>query len=207
MNKYFSYLFFFLIMGFCIIACSPVKAPVTNEYKLEKYSARRLASQFSPVSILITLPEAVTGYQTQDMLYVNKAYELSPFAHNAWIGPPADMLFPLLMQSIQRSGYFYAVASSPNASETDYRLDTQLLNLEQIFLTKPSQIHFACKIVLTHVSDNRVVASGIIDKKIPCADNTPYAGVLAANKAVEMFTAEATAFVVHHTQRDQSKHR
>lgn len=179
-----------------LVACSPIKPAISNQYKLSTFSNKQWSPRPGNESILITQPEAVTGYQTEQMLYVKKPYEISTFAHNAWIGAPADMLFPLILQSIQRSGYFYAVASSPTADQTDYRLDTQLIELQQNFLKKPVEIHLVAKVVLTHVSDNRTVASRVISERVPCPMESPYGGVLAANQAVERFTAEVTRFVI-----------
>ncbi|KTD64412.1 ABC-type transport auxiliary lipoprotein family protein [Legionella spiritensis] len=185
--------------------CSPVKSVVTNQYKLSAYSAKKLANHQSSVSILVNAPEAVGGYQTEQMLYMEKPFEISSFAYNAWANPPADMLFPLIMQSLQRSGYFYAVASSPTSEKTDYRLDTQLIELQQNFLQKPSTIHFIAKIVLTHLDDNRVIASRIISLRIPCPRESPYGGVLAANQATLSFTNQLTEFVVGVIKRTNNR--
>src|SRR5579872_4250907 len=133
--------FFFLITGtLLVLGCSPVKVAVTNEYKLTSYSARSYVSKPRSVSLLVTAPEAVAGYQTEQMLYMKKPFQVQAFVKNAWTNPPADMLYPLLEQSLQKTGYFYAVASSPHYPEADYRLDTQLLSLDQNFLKKPSVI-------------------------------------------------------------------
>lgn len=186
-----------------LAACSPVKLPETNQYKLDSYSEKRLAGKFTRQSILITPPEAVTGYQTNQMLYIKQHFELSSFAHNSWVGPPADMLFPLIVQSVQRSGYFRAVSSSPNQELTDYRLDTQLIELQQNFLKKPSEVKLTVKVVLTNVHDGRVVASRVIQQHAKCPVESPYGGVVAANLAARQFTAELSHFIVMHVKRDK----
>ncbi|ABQ55479.1 transport system, auxiliary component [Legionella pneumophila str. Corby] len=184
------------------MSCSPVKVPVTNEYQLTAYSTKQLTRKPRPITIQVTVPEAVAGYQTEEMLYMKKPFKLEPFVKNAWTSPPADMLFPLLVQSLQSSGYFYAVTSSPYSEEADYRLDTQLLKLEQNFIKKPSVLEFSAKIVLTHISDNQIIGSRIVSLQIPCSQDTPYGGVIAANQATFRFTATATDFVVSHIKRD-----
>jgi len=135
------------------------------------------------------------------MLYIKKPYQLEAFSKNAWVDPPASMLYPLLVQSIQRSGYFAAVSSSPYTQGSDYRLDTQVLHLEQNFLKKPSILEFSVKAVLTRVSDNKIIASFIVSKAIPCAADTPYGGVIAANKASMLITNAVTYFVVASIKR------
>lgn len=139
-------------------ACSPVKISVKNQYQLSAYSTKQLAKKPMPITLLVTTPDAAAGYQTEQMLYVKKPYALEPFVKNAWVNPPADMLYPLILQSLQRTNLFEAVTSNAYTLGATYRLDTQLLSLQQNFLKKPSVLEFSAKVVLTHVSDNNVLA-------------------------------------------------
>lgn len=178
-----------------ITGCS-VKPLITNQYKLGSFSKRQIAQTPTSHSIFVNTPDAVAGYQGEEMLYTNKAYEVMPFVHNAWVDQPAEMLLPLIVQSLQRSGYFRVVASSPSSDLTEYRIDTQLIELQQSFITKPSTINFVVKVVLTHIEDSRVIASRIYSHQVPCPADTPYGGVIAANRATELFTAELTEFII-----------
>lgn len=190
---------FFVCIGAVLVsACSPVKISVKNQYQLSAYSSKQLAKDPMPITLLVTAPEAAAGYQTEQMLYIKKPYELEPFAKNAWVNPPADMLYPLMLQSLQRTNLFAAVTSNAYTLGVDYRVDTQLLRLEQNFLKKPSVIEFSVKMVLTHVSDNKVLASRIVNLQVPCPSDTPYGGVIAANKATQKFTENLAHFVVSH---------
>lgn len=192
-----------LISSQWLVSCSPVKTVITNQYNLESFSSTKLASQWTPQSILITAPEAVAGYQTDQMVYIKERFKLSAFAHSAWISPPADMLYPLILQSVQQAGYFYTVASSPFSEGTDYRLDTQLIKLQQNFLTKPSEVELVVKVVLSHVTTNRVVASRIMSQRSRCPVDNPYGGVIAANLATRQFTAELSQFIIAHVKGDR----
>ena len=185
-----------------LLGCAAVKVPVTSDYQLSAYSAKQYASKPRSITLLVSAPEAVPGFQTEQMLYVDKPFQIEAFAKNAWSSPPADMMYPLLVRSMQQTGYFYAVASSPYSTQADYRLDTQLLSLEQNFLKKPSVLEFSVKIVLTRVDNSKMVASQIINLNIPCSADTPYGGVVAANKATQQFTAKAAHFVIAHIKRD-----
>jgi cholesterol transport system auxiliary component len=192
----------FLSMGIVFLCGCSVKTPVLNDYQLSAFSTKQYYAKSRSVTLLVSAPEAVAGYQTEQMLYVDKPFQLEPFVKNAWSSPPADMIYPLLVQSMQRTGYFYAVASSPYNSQADYRLDTQLLTLQQNFLKKPSVLEFAAKIVLTRIDNSKIMASRIISLQIPCSTDTPYGGVIAANKATQQFTADAVGFVISHIKRD-----
>lgn len=193
----------FISMGFLfLLGCSPVKLPATNEYQISAYSAKQLVTKPQHNTLLVTAPEAVAGYDTKEMLYIKKPFKLEVFAKNTWAAAPAEMFYPLLVQSVQRSGFFYAVTSSPYVQEADYRLDSQLLHLEQSFLHQPSVLQLSVKVVLTHVSDSKVIASQIINRQIPCPTDTPYGGVVAANQASEQITAAVAAFVLASIKHD-----
>lgn len=187
------------------VGCS-VKNPINNEYKLDAHSTKRLYTRAPSYSILISQPEAATGYQTEQMLYSRKPYEILPFAHNAWIGPPASMLFPLIMQTLQQSGYFYAVATTPYADKADFRLDTQLIELQQNFICIPSQIEMVVKVVLTKIDTNTILGSRILRQRINCPEDTPYGGVIAANQAAAQFTALLSTFVIDTIKRKTHHH-
>ena len=188
-----------------LVACSPIKTPASNQYKLEAFNVQKLSNKRTAQSILISQPEAMAGYQTEQMMYIKKPFELSAFVHNTWVSTPANMIYPLLMQSLQKTGYFYAVASGPYVDKADYRLDTQVIALQQNFLPKPSVMDLVAKVVLTHIADNRVVSSRIIGEHIQCPTDTPYGGVIAANRATRAFTAAVSAFVVAEVNRDNSR--
>lgn len=185
-----------------LTACSPIQHAVNNQYKLESFSAKKISAKPMRVSLLVSQPDAIAGYETEQMLYTDKPFELSHFAHNTWISSPANMLYPLIMQSLQQTQVFFAVASGPDADKADYRLDTQLIELKQNFLTKPSMVELTANTVLTHIPDNRIVASRIIHQRVTCPEDTPYGGVIAANQAAFAFTAQLTAFVVKQVRLD-----
>jgi cholesterol transport system auxiliary component len=175
-------------------ACGPVKSPTVHQYTLDAYSHQRMTNHPAKTCLLVTPPTATAGYETAAMQYMSASHTLGTFSQNAWIGPPANMLYPLLLQSLQASGSFHTVVSDLYSEQADYRLDTQLLTLRQNFLTKPSRLELTAKLTLTALSDNQPLASKIISIQIPCTADTPYGGVLAANQATTALTKAAVHF-------------
>jgi cholesterol transport system auxiliary component len=183
-----------------IAGCGPVKNQIKNQYKLISYSKLRLASRYSRNSILVKNPTAMSGYVSNQMLYVDKPYELDAFAKNQWVDSPANMLLPLLTQSLSNSRYFYAVATLPYIGKTDYRLDTTIIKLHQNFLSKPSRVEVVIKAMLAN-DNNRLIASHTFSSTVVASKDTPYGGVIAANKAVKKITESITKFVVSAVKR------
>lgn len=185
-----------------LTGCGGIKLPVTQQFQLTQFSHRVYQKNANNhASLFVSPPEALRGYDSVKMNYSTQPYEVKSFAHHAWLGSPASMIHPLLTQSLQNSGYFRAVSSGIYSDKTDYRLDTQVLMLQQNFMTRPSQMFLVMKLVLNDVQQTRVVASKIFQYRIPCPSDTPYGGVLAANEAVKRFTADAVQFVAEHKDR------
>jgi cholesterol transport system auxiliary component len=193
-----SAVFVLLLLMIGLTACSPVKLPNVNPYQLSAFSKKYWPHARVKHTILVTLPESVAGYQTANMLYVKKPFSLQSFATHTWVDSPASMLHPLLIESLQQSSYFQAIASVAYAEPIEYRLDTQLLKLQQNFVKKPSVIEFSAKVVLSQVDKNQILVSRIFNLEMPCPQDSPYGGVIAANKVAEAFTAEVTEFVIKH---------
>lgn len=191
-----------ILMSF-VSACTPIKSSIENQYKIISFSTKNAKNIKNNKSILVAQSDAMAGYQTEQMLYTDRLYQLNAFAHSAWISPPANMLTPLMVQSLQHSHYFHAVATGPYADKTDYRLDTELLNLEQNFLVKPSRLEFKVQVVLTRVTDNKVLASRTFMEQIPCLTDTPYGGVIATNRATQAFTAKLTPYIIQQVEQDK----
>lgn len=192
-----------LILPLLLVSCGPVKSTIKNEYQLSGYSKKKYGKYPSKFTLLVVKPQAVGGYQTTDMLYITKPYELMPFAQNAWVDPPANMLFPLLLESLNSANYFHAIDATPYAKETTYRLDTLLLSLHQNFLTKPSKLQMSVKAVLSRSRDNEVIDSAIFKTQKACPEDTPYGGVVAANAAAKEITGAITNFVIQQVKKQR----
>jgi cholesterol transport system auxiliary component len=106
------------------------------------------------------------------------------------------LLLPLLTQSIQNTGCFHTVVSPPSASLTDYTLNTQLLVLRQEFPENShSCIRMTMEATLIDTATARAVAYRRFTTLVPTEENTPYAGVIAANQAAANILRNITNFV------------
>lgn len=181
---------------FLLTACSAIKSPIVNRYKLTSYSSSKVAHT-SSTTLLVTPTAALDGYETDQMRYSTQPFTLNSYAKNNWISPPANMLYSLLIQSLQCSHYFSAVGSGAYFSKTTYRLDTQLIELQQNFIKKPSVLELKVKAVLTQVENNQIVASKTFSQDITCPQDTPYGGVIAANQATFRLTKDISNFVMN----------
>jgi cholesterol transport system auxiliary component len=177
----------------------PVPPPAT--YALERIAALQKraagapkAAPASALTLLVSAPQAAPGYDSHRMAYTQETHQLAYFARNEWIDTPARMLAPLIVATLQDELAFFAVLQAPSMALTDLQLDTTVLRLQQNFNTQPSTVTFSLRASLTHIKTRRVLAWREFEHTVPAQANTPQAGVVAANLAVQATLVDLAAF-------------
>lgn len=174
---------------------SPGKTYEVQKYRLSALNKSHFSANKRHKTLMVSQPTAAAGYQTASMMYMQKPYELGSFVKNEWVAPPAEMLFPLIVQSLRNAGPFDAVVSAPFSGKTDYRLDTKLVQLDQNFISRPSQIILVLQADLVDNDSNTVIASRRFMSKVPTPSDNPYGGVQAANQAVGQVMRQLSQFI------------
>lgn len=189
-----------LIAIFGLSGCGPVTMSPVSTYTISaphivksNKSKRRYKTN---KTILVSMPIASPGYQSNKMVYVTVPFRLRYFANNQWVAPPANMLLTLLAENLRQTNYFKAVLTAPFIGMTTYRLDTQLLILQQEFLQPISQERMVMQATLINSANNHVIASRRFQVVVKAPENDPYSGVLAANQAAATLSALLTRFVL-----------
>jgi cholesterol transport system auxiliary component len=145
-------------------------------------------------TLLVSVPQAASGYDSQRIIYLRQAHGLEYFAHSEWIDTPARMLAPMIIATIQDSGTFRAVIPAPSSARGDLRLDTEIIRLHQDFRHTPSRVRFTLRARLIDGKTQHVVASHEFDDSSPAPSDDPYGGIVAANRVVRMILDELAVF-------------
>lgn len=194
-----------LLSMFFLTSCSilsPVKIEPDNLYELN--STPKVATQKTSYRITLFVPQPVANpsYNTTDIAYTLKPYQISYFAKNHWVGTPGKMLQPLIVQTLQNTHYFNAVISPPLTGRFDFILNTQLIQLQQDFTQNPSVMRITLRAELVRTTNNQVIATRSFSMVEPTQDNTPYSGVIAANKATAKLLQRLAAFCTQSISAD-----
>jgi cholesterol transport system auxiliary component len=174
----------------------PQDVPSTATYTLSMAKVRETPMPDQKITLLVNTPTASAGYDSRKMIYTKKRYELSDFARNQWAATPAEMLEPILIQKLRNTGYFHAVIHNDNLVSRRLILRTHLIELQQDFTVTPSQIKLALQAELINVIENKVINTHTFTCSMPARENTPYSGVLAANRAVDKLLSQIAEFCV-----------
>jgi cholesterol transport system auxiliary component len=146
------------------------------------------------LTLVVSPPRAAAGFDTARMLYVRVPHRLEAFAFSEWVDAPAKMIAQPLVSELQRGTRWRAVVSAPSAAAGDWRLDIELLRLQQDFTVVPSQMRLSLRATLFDTTTRRVVAWQEFDESVPAPSEDAYGGVLAAQAALRSVLASLRRF-------------
>src|SRR3990167_3065964 len=190
-----------ILSGLLLAACTmmgPVKTAPVAAYTITNTHAesnKTFASR-SDNTLLVTMPMATPGIDTTDMVYVQVPYQLKSFASHRWVSPPATLLMPLFADNLRDTHAFKAVVTVPFSGVTTFQLNTQLLTLQQEFISPTSCVRLRIAATLLRVSTGQVIASRVFEVVVPAPGNNPYSGVLATNEAARRVVEQMKVFVL-----------
>jgi len=147
-------------------------------------------------TLLVFPPETRPVYDTTQMAYTTRAYQVAYFSRHEWAETPSQMLQPLLVTTLRHTRAFSAVLMPPHVGRVSYTLRSEIVELLQDFMTQPATLRLGLRIELSDDTTGRVIASTDIVLREPMQQQTPEAGVVAANEAVAKALQEVARFVV-----------
>ena len=191
------------VLGTLLLAgCLSLPAPQPEQPRLYRLDAQ--LSALPPMSqrqlvLAVSLPRAQPGTDTAGMVYVQHAHELEYFVSSRWADTPARMLEPLLLQALAQTGRFRAVVHNTGTLAADLRLESEWVRLQQEFDTRPSRMHLTLRVQLVDLRSKQVLATQEIDEVEPADSENAYAGVMAANRALQRVLARVVEFCAAQT--------
>jgi cholesterol transport system auxiliary component len=145
-------------------------------------------------TLIVSIPRAAAGFDSYQIVYTRHAHTFEYFRQSQWVDTPANMLAPLVVAALERSGGFSAVIRSPTSVAGQLRLDLEIIRLQNEFLMLPSQAHFTLRAHLLDTASRQVVAWREFDAMVPASSEDPYGSVLAANCAIRSVIKELVVF-------------
>ena len=186
-----------VLLFFLLTACfGPLPAPDISTYRIEAVSHQRVQATPSHLTLLVATPAVNSDYQTRNMVYSTEPYQSRFFAKSQWIAPPAQMLLPLLVTSLQNTRHFHAVVAPPFPGLAEVSLDTRLLEFRQEFFNDRSQFKMVLLAVLIKTSTSHVIVERRFSATVAASENNPYGGVVAANQATQQILQQLSRWCV-----------
>lgn len=147
-------------------------------------------------TLLVLAPETNPIFNTTQMAYVTRPYQIDFYARHEWSATPAQMLQPLLLKTMENTRYFSEVLTPPYPGNYSFALRTQIVELTQDYTSPPAAAQLSLRVQLINGANGQVIASKGIELREPMQHETPYAGVVASNNAIAKALQEVAAFVL-----------
>ena len=171
-----------ILMSACSVL-SPIPASEQNQYVLNAVPAVQSIPTPTPKTILVMATETNPMFNTVDMVYTQRPYQLANFTHNRWAEVPASMFHTALIQTLRNTHHFHAVVVPPYVGHYDYVLSTRLIELITDFSSTPHVLRLRLHADLMASPNNTLIFSKDFVIEQPIAADTPYDSVTAANHA------------------------
>lgn len=149
-----------------------------------------------PATLLVLSPETNPVFDTAQMAYISKPYQVDFFTRNEWSATPAQMLQPLLIRTMEDTHYFSEIFTPPYPGNYTYALRTRIEELAQDYSAEPATVLLSLRMQLIDGATGRVVASKVIALREPMQQRTAYAGIVAANHATAKALLEVATFML-----------
>jgi len=188
-----------IALGIPIATSCALLTPATVETRKEmltKIPVELPEGKTHPATLLVFAPETSAVYDTTQMAYANRPYEIAYFSRTEWGERPSQMIHPLLVQTLQKAGYFSAVVTPPFMGHYTHALRTEILALQQDFTSEPATLRVTLRVQLVARANNQVIATKEIDVREPMLEKTPHGGAVAANDAMAKALREVAEFVL-----------
>lgn len=164
------------------------RPPPQELYLIDAEPAPAARAEGRP-ALLLAATRAAPGADGREMVYLERPHEVRRYARSAWVDTPVRMMGPLLGRTLERAGFAVAREGEGGA---ELRLETELVQLRQEFLSRPSQVRLALRVRLLG-ADGRALVEREIEAVEAAPSDDAYGGVVAANRAVAGALAEVVA--------------
>ena len=152
-------------------------------------------------TVLVFPPKGTPLYDTTQMAYSTEPHQVAYFSEREWGETPSQMLYPLLVTTLENTHAFRAVLTEPFAGRYTYGLRTEILELLQDFSSSAdsASLVLSLRFQLTDYGAKTVIATREVSVREPMRERNSYAGVIAANAATAKALQQMADYVVQAT--------
>jgi cholesterol transport system auxiliary component len=186
------------VFALSLAGCALLSAPPAqlSKQRLNKMPPEVPQRSSQGAVLVVYPPQTRAVYDTTEIAYMTRPYEIAYFSQHEWAEPPAQMLQPLLVGTLQNTHFFSAVLTPPYAGRHSYALRTEIRELIADFTSEPAALQLSLRFQLSEGATGAVVATKDISVREPMQQKTPYAGVVAGNDATAKALLELAGFVL-----------
>jgi len=169
-----------LMLSGCL---SPAKVTPSTRYLLNKMPCDIPVKRKRPIVLLVSQPETRPVYNTTQMAYSIRPYQISYYSLNQWAEVPTDMFQPLLVETMVQTHHFKAIVTPPFDGHYDYVLNTEIVELLQDYTCRNPVLRMTVRAQILRAASGKLIGTRTFSVVQPLSQRSPVGGVYAANAA------------------------
>jgi cholesterol transport system auxiliary component len=186
-----------LVLATFVGGCTALKPAEVDNPNLHLLDAKSVAivPEKRDLVLEVSAPRAWPGFDTPQMVYVQRPHELDYYANNRWVDSPARMLGPLLARPSRGPAASAPSCRSPTMVPADVRLVSSSSACSRT-TTRPSRVELSLRVQLLDVRTKRVLETKTFDVTETAGSDDAYGGVAAANLALQRVLTQVAEFCI-----------
>lgn len=182
----------------CALLSTPAEVPVEKAVLTEvpQHPPQRTSRGDT---VLVVTPKTMPLYDTTQMAYRTEPHQVAFFSQREWGQTPSQMLYPLVVRTLENTHAFRAVLTEPYAARYSYALRAEILELIQDFEPDSASLVLSLRFQLTDYAGKRVVLTKEVSVREPMRERNSNAGVVAANNATAEALEQMAGYVLQAT--------
>ncbi len=180
-----------VLLAGCSLPVTPPPADTTHTLAVPA-SAPMPAALPAQATLQVALPTVAPGYAGAAIAYRTAPHELRYYARQRWVDRPARLLQQALLDGLAAGGA--QVMAPGSGARPDYRLLSNLVQLEQDFTTQPSRVRMTLRVQLVDVNQRRLLGGHTLRLEQVAASDDPAGGVAAANVLLQQAVQQVAEF-------------
>jgi cholesterol transport system auxiliary component len=157
-------------------------------------------------TLLVFPPQTAPVYDTMQMAYRTQPHQVAYFTEREWGETPAQMLYPLVVKTLENTHSFRAVLVPPYTGRYTSAVRTEILEMLQDFTAEPATLVLTLRIRLTDYETRQLSATKEVAVRQPMQQRTSQAGVIAANEATADALRQMASFVLEEAASSSACH-
>jgi len=176
---------YLLLITLLFSGCSVKTLPPIKKYTIDENIITPPLHIKNCKSIKINFPKSSDEIFSKSIIY-QKGFEKNSYYFSKWYETPNDMLYRLVLSSMQDNKTCKMVFPEDFNFNTQYQLEINILDFIQKFSKHTSYVKIR---VLLYLKDkkNHLITQKLLNEKIKCKTNNALGAVKAFNKASKKF--------------------
>ncbi len=206
-----SRIFISILLVLLLQGCALKQLPVTDVYTVAHsldevpnptISGVTAKKQRRPITLKLAPMQGVSSFSVTDLIYRDARFGQNKYAYSRWSDAPVRLMQTYIQVALEQSQLFLAVVPPTSVSESDYLLESVLLDFSQHFKkVSDSQEWYSEGVVRMHVylidiSTKKIITGKEFITHVRASSNNAAGAALALNQGTANIVRDLVSWLV-----------